>query len=135
MQTSATPARVLGLYDEPFWRHLKEDKKLHLQCCEECGTYRYPPGPVCHECLSPRSSWKPVSGMGEILSWIVFHRQYLPQYPAPHKVIAVRLDEGPTIISNLVGAEPEGSWIGRRVRCVPQEMDDGVVLPRFELAD
>jgi uncharacterized OB-fold protein len=65
----------------------------------------------------------------------VFHRQYLQAYPAPYNVIAVRLDEGPVMISNLQGDAPDGSWIGRRVRLVYAEMPDAAVLPRFTLTD
>lgn len=134
-QTDATPPRVIGFYDEPMWRLTKERKRLHLQCCASCGTWRYPPGPVCQSCLSPDSEWKPVTGGGELLSWIVFHRQYLPAYSPPYNVIAVRLDEGPIIISNLIGDVRQDRLIGRRVRLKVVEMDDGVALPRFELAD
>lgn len=133
-QTSITPPRVMGLYDGPLWQLLEETGTLHLQCCSDCNTWRYPPGPVCQECLSPRHEWKPVSGGGELLSWVVFHKQYLPAYPAPYNVISVRLDEGPTIISNLIGDPREGSPIGRRVKLAVVRMDDGVALPRFELA-
>ena len=136
IQTTATPPRVLGLYDEHFWHQLKIDGRMHLQCCGACGTWRYPPGPACHACLSPDSEWKPVSGGGELLSWVTFHKQYLPAYPAPYNVIAVRLDEGPTLISNLVEDPKVGDRpIGRRVRLKVVAMDDGVALPRFELAD
>ena len=77
-----------------------------------------------------------MSGGGELLSWIVFHKQYLPAYPAPYNVIAVRLDEGPTIISNLVEEPAPGDKpIGRRVRLTVQRMDDGVALPRFALVE
>ena len=135
MQTTATPARVLGLYDLPFWKYLNEDGEFRLQCCRECGAFRYPPGPVCHECLSPDHEWKQVSGKGEILSLIVFHKQYLPEYPAPYNVIAVRLEEGPILISNLAEDVPQQSPIGRSVRLSLARMDDGVTLPRFVLAD
>lgn len=134
-QTSTTPPRVMGLYDAPMWQLLKETGKLHLQCCSDCGTWRYPPGPACQECLSPDSEWKPVSGGGELLSWIVFHKQYLPAYPAPYNVIAVRLDEGPTVISNLIGDPRDERPVGRRVKLAVAAMEDGVALPRFELAE
>jgi len=135
IQTATTPPRVLGLYDEPFWRLLADTGNMHLQRCRACGAWRYPPGPACHACLSPESEWTPVSGGGEVLSWVIFHKQYLPAYPAPYNVVAVRLDEGPTFISNLVENPPDGeSLIGRRVRLKVVAMGDGVSLPRFELA-
>ncbi|MCC8193207.1 MAG: zinc ribbon domain-containing protein, partial [Deltaproteobacteria bacterium] len=99
MQVTATPPRILALYDQFFWDYLKLTGRLYLQCCSDCGVWRYPPGPACPACLSSKYEWKPVGGEGEILSWVIFHKEYLPQYPAPYNVIAVRLDEGPTIIS------------------------------------
>lgn len=135
MQTATTPARILGLYDEPFWEILKDTGEMSLQCCADCGTWRYPPGPVCQACLSQRYDWRAVSGGGELLSWIVFHKQYLPEYPAPYNVVAVRLDEGPTMISNLIEEPRACDLIGRRVRVVVVQMDDGVFLPRFALDD
>ena len=134
MQTQSTPARVLGLYDAPFWRFLATEGRMRLQRCNDCGTWRYPPGPACPECLSPHADWAPVSGGGELLSWVTFHKQYLAEYSAPYNVIAVRLDEGPTLISNLV-APPQGLVIGRRVTLTVVQMEDGVALPRFALAD
>ncbi len=135
VQTAATPPRILGLHDEPFWRFLKDERRMCLQRCSSCGTWRYPPGPACHECLSPSAEWREVSGGGELLSWIVFRKQYLPQYPAPYNVVAVRLDEGPTMISNLVDDPEDGNGpIGSRVVLRLVDMADGVVLPRFELA-
>lgn len=126
----ATPKLVDGLYDRPFWEHVKA-RAMALQCCDECGAFRHPPGPACPECLSERASWVPVRGEGTILSWVVFRRTYLPAYPAPYNVIAVRLSEGPIVISNLEGEPPCEDWIGLAVRLVHATMPDGAVLPRF----
>ncbi len=133
--TDGLPARVMGLYDRPFWDHLERTERLALQTCLACGTVRYPPGPVCHACLSPEAEWRPVSGSGEILSWVVFHKGYLPGYTPPYNVIAVRLDEGPILMSNLEGPPPAGSWIGQRVEAVVVRPEGGYALPRFVCAD
>lgn len=108
---------VMTLYDEPMWRSMEEGR-LKLQCCGGCGAFRYPPGPSCPECLSPESEWKAVSGKGEVLSWVVFRKQYFSDFPAPYNAVAVRLAEGPIIISNLEGPEPSGCWIGEDVDLV-----------------
>jgi uncharacterized OB-fold protein len=130
--TPKTPAPVLGLYDAPMWESIRA-RTMKLQCCQQCGTFQYPPAPVCHACLSAGLAWAPISGEGEILSWVIYRRQYLDAYPAPYNVIAVRLKEGPVVVSNLEGAEPDGTWIGRKVRLRYANMADGVVLPRFEI--
>jgi uncharacterized OB-fold protein len=128
----ATPRPVLGFHDGPFWEHVRA-RSMALQRCDGCGAFRHPPSPACPACLSEASHWEPVSGRGTIISWVVFHRQYLPAYPAPYNVIAVRLAEGPVMVSNLEGDPPERTWIGAPVRLVYATMPDGAVLPRFTL--
>lgn len=105
---------VKGLCDVPMWESM-ERRRLELQACSECEAFRYPPAPICPRCLSPDAEWRPVSGGGVVLSWVVFHRKYFDDFPPPYNAVAVRLDEGPIIVTNLVGNEPEGEWIGRRV--------------------
>lgn len=132
--TPATPRPVLGLYDRPMWDSIRAHR-FALQRCKACGTFRYPPAPVCAGCLGAEADWVPVAGGGEITSWVVFHRGYLPAYPPPYNVITVRLDEGPMMVSNLEGREPEGSWIGQRVQLTYATLPDGAVLPRFRLSE
>jgi uncharacterized OB-fold protein len=113
-----------------MWRSIAA-RAWTLQRCRTCRAWRYPPGPVCAECLSPDFDWAAIAGGGEILSWTVFHRGYLAAYPPPYNVIAVRLDEGPIVISNLDGEVPQGDWIGTRVDLTYSVMPDGAILPRF----
>jgi uncharacterized OB-fold protein len=81
--------------------------------------------------LSTELEWRALSGQGSIISWVVFHKSYLDAYPAPYNVIAVRLAEGPVMISNLESPLPEGSWIDKPVRMTYVTMADELVLPRF----
>lgn len=67
--------------------------------------------------------WRPVSGRGEILSWVIFHRRYFDDFPPPYNAIAVRLVEGPILVSNLIGAEPVGNWIGEQVQLSLREQE------------
>ncbi|WP_448956311.1 Zn-ribbon domain-containing OB-fold protein [Labrys neptuniae] len=110
----ANSQAILSLYDQPLWQSL-ERRKMALPKCSHCGRFRYPPGPICAECHSLDYEWTEISGEGRILSWVVFHRQYFEDHPPPYNAIAVRLAEGPILVSNLVGEEPQGSWIDRQV--------------------
>lgn len=132
METAATPRPVPLVHDEPFWESVAQ-RAMRLQRCGDCGLWRYPAGPICSACNSEHAVWEPVSGRGTILSWVVFHKTYLPAYPAPHSVIAVRLDEGPILISNLEGPEPTDTWIDAPVTLCYSTMPDGFTLPRFRL--
>ncbi|MCX7310135.1 MAG: OB-fold domain-containing protein [Afipia sp.] len=79
--------------------------------------------------------WKPISGTGDILSWVVFHRQYFDDFPVPYNVVAIKLSEGPIFLTNLAGALPEQKLIGRPVRIEYQTRANGDVLPVAALAD
>lgn len=106
-----------NVYEEPFWR-LVEQHRLSLQRCSGCGTFRYPPAGVCFRCLSSDYEWTSLRGTGSLVSWVVFHRQYFPELPPPYVVAAVRVDEGPVMIANLLNAERDRLRIGLPVRVV-----------------
>lgn len=125
--------RVLTLYDVPMWDSIAREK-WELQKCKACGTFRYPPSPICAECHSMEYDWVPVAGTGTILSWTIFHKKYFDDFPPPYNTVAVRLDEGPIIVSNLVGPEPEGDWIDRRVE-ICYAPHEGITVPKVKLAD
>lgn len=126
-----TPAPVMGIYDRKMWETIHA-RHWQLQCCDACGAFQYPPAPGCSSCLSMAMTWKPLSGRARLVTWTVFHRQYLPAYPAPYNVIAVKLEEGPIFISNLEESMPDATSIGKNVELVYSTMADGVVLPRFK---
>jgi uncharacterized OB-fold protein len=125
-----TPQPVMGLYDAPMWQSIREGA-MRLQCCKDCGGFQYPPAPVCTHCLSSELEWRLLSGRGRVISWVIFHKSYLEAYPQPYNVVAVRLEEGPVLISNLEAPVPEGNWIGTPVSMVYSTMPDGFILPRF----
>jgi uncharacterized OB-fold protein len=102
MSAPVRPAPRRGLYEDAFWEHVGR-RDLRLQQCADCGRFRYPPGPACPNCLSLQWSWEPISGEGTLLSWVVFHRQYFPEFPVPHTVVAAELSEGPIFIADLAG--------------------------------
>jgi uncharacterized protein len=119
-------------YDAPMWASVAAGA-LRLQRCAECGRFRFPPGACCPDCLSTEASWEPVSGQGRVLSWTVFHRQYLPAYPPPTICVAVRLAEGPIFIGNIDPAAAPGLAIDAEVEMIYGTHPDGYSLPRFRL--
>jgi uncharacterized OB-fold protein len=123
-------SRVMSMYDVPMWESI-ENREWKLQKCCDCGKFRYPPSPICPDDHSMDYEWVTVSGEGTILSWTVFHRQYFDDFPPPYNVIAVRLKEGPIVVSNLVGGKPA---IGMEVTVIYESGMDGLV-PRFRLLE
>jgi uncharacterized OB-fold protein len=129
---SAHP-RFYSPYDEVLWKSMAEGA-LRLQRCSGCGIYRYPPGACCPNCLSTDATWEKVSGSGRVLSWMTYHRQYLPAYPAPTTIVAAELEEGPIFITNIDHGETAKLAIDRRVRIIYGDHPDGYRIARFTLA-
>lgn len=128
------PLPRIDTLNKPFWDAAHEGK-LVVQSCDACHDVRFPPSPVCPKCLSGAQSWTPVSGTGTLESWVDFHRAYWNGYKddLPYRVCLVRLDEGPLLVSNLVGSS-DGAKLGAPVRVVFDRVTGDVTLPKFELA-
>jgi len=131
------------IYDKPlpaldesnrlFWNAAREGK-LVLQHCDGCGKPRYPINHVCPHCLCDRFQWKAVSGRGTVHSSIVFHQVYNQAFAAdvPYNVSLIQLEEGPRMISNVVGVSPSEVKVGDRVQVVFDAVTPEVSIPRFQ---
>jgi hypothetical protein len=95
---TARPVRAMDTFAEAFWAFTL-DKELRLQTCSACGKFRWPPGPTCDRCLSDDFEWSALSGRAKVLSWTTFRRGYFPEYPPPHTIVALELEEGPLFVS------------------------------------
>jgi len=99
------PIRSMDPYAEQFWGFTQQ-KEFRLQQCSDCGKFRWPPGPTCDKCLSDTFDWAAIAGQGKVLSWTTFRRSYFKEYPAPHTVFVLELDEGPLFVSYPVDLDP-----------------------------
>lgn len=116
----------------PYWDAAKRHELL-LQKCQECGHYRYPQGETCPSCLSDRLEWVKVSGRGSVYTWTVFHQVYHPAFKedVPYAVVAVELEEGPRIITNLVDCKIGDIKVGMPVKVVFDDVTEEITLPKF----
>jgi Predicted nucleic-acid-binding protein containing a Zn-ribbon len=119
-------------YDAPMWESIGQ-RRMTLQQCE-CGSFRYPPGPACPDCGSLRYAWVPLSGRARLLSWTIFHRQYLPAYPAPTLVVAAQLEEGPIMVANMDVSIAAELALDRPLVMAYADHPDGYVIPVFRLS-
>jgi uncharacterized OB-fold protein len=92
---------------EPFWAGTLAGE-LRIQHCNNCGRYYFYPRPFCRYCQSPDVEWRRVSGIGRLVSYIINYRPVPPATPDELQIIAlVELDEGPRMLTNIVGVDPE----------------------------
>ncbi len=129
--TLQKPLPQITPLDREYWEHAREHR-LHIQRCKQCRTYRFPASPVCAECASPEWEYAPVSGRGEIVSWVVFHRSYFPSFDAdiPYNVAGVKLDEGVMLMSNIL-APNDTLRHGMRVEVVFDDVTPEISIPKF----
>ena len=85
---------------------LKEDRLLGLKC-KECGTITVPPKMVCRKCTSPDMEIVQLSGKGKIQTFTVNNvASEGREDEVPYTIVLVELDEGPWIMGNLTGIDP-----------------------------
>jgi uncharacterized OB-fold protein len=73
-----------------------------------------------------------VSGRGSLYSWILSRHPSVPD-ESPRVVAVIQLEEGPRVVSNLVGTPPDEISNDRAVEvCVSTGSED--VIPQFRVA-
>jgi uncharacterized OB-fold protein len=119
------PAPPVNPDTKPFW-DAAADGRLLVKRCEACGELHYYPRALCPFCGSDRTAWQPVSGRGTIYSYSVFRRA-----PVPYAIAYVTLEEGPTMMTNIVDGDLDAIRIGQRVRVRFVPADGGPPVPMF----
>jgi hypothetical protein len=97
---------------------LKENKLLGLKC-QACGAITVPPKLVCQSCAGLEIDIIELKGTGTIRTFTtVFVGAEGREDEVPYIIVLVELDEGPWIMGNLAGIDPEKATmdiIGKRV--------------------
>jgi uncharacterized OB-fold protein len=119
---------------ERFWAALA-DSVLLVSHCPACGENTYYPRAYCPRCWA-RTEWLECSGRGVVIATTVIRQHHLKPFRdrTPYNVAVVALEEGPQLLTRVLGVEPEAVSIGSEVRLAPV-LEDGWWLPTFESAD
>ncbi|MCU1463742.1 MAG: Zn-ribbon OB-fold protein [Acidimicrobiales bacterium] len=96
----------------PFWDGAATDR-LVIPRCRDCATFVWYPRAMCPECHSVDVAWVEVSGGGTIYSFTISHRAAGAWADhVPYVIAYVELDEGPRVLTNIVGADLDALRIG-----------------------
>jgi len=103
---------------------------MRIQRCSRCATRRFYPTPVCPACWSTEFTWDEVSGRATLFSYSVVYKPVTEAFAdeVPYVVALVTLEEGPTMMMNVLGAPLETLAIGKPLRIDYRETD-GFILP------
>jgi uncharacterized protein len=105
--------------------------ELVAQRCDECGTLRHPPRPMCPHCQSTKWHEQRLAGTGTLYSYAVLHHPRSPLFEYPVLAALVDLDGGVRVVTNLVGVEPVDIRIGMRLMVEFEPTADGGTVPVF----
>jgi uncharacterized OB-fold protein len=108
-----------------FWEGAAQGKLL-IKKCRACGQMHYYPRALCPFCFSDATEWQAAAGTGTIYSYSVMRRAEVP-----YAIAYVTLDEGPTMMTNLVSCDFDALRIGQRVRLAFTPTAGGPPVPTF----
>lgn len=116
---------------KPFWDGCR-DRQLLMQKCEDCDNLTFYPVYICPVCSSEKLAWTGLSGRGRVHSVTIVHRPATPVFASatPYALALIEVDEGPIMMSNIVGLDALQTKIDDRVGVVFEDIGD-VTLPRF----
>jgi len=113
-----------------FWNAAKEGNLL-FGFCNACEQPHYFPRSLCPFCFSGNVAWNKASGRATIYSYSIMRRS-----PGDSYVIAyVTLEEGPSLLTNIVDTAHEKVRIGAPVVLVFRPSEDGAPVPFFRVAE
>lgn len=124
------PAPVPEPEAAEYWK-AAHDGRLVVQRCDDCGHHQLYPRALCLAC-GGAVSWVDASGRGVVYSYTVIRQNYVRPFRdwIPYVVALVDLAEGPRLMTNIVGCDPEAVSVGMAVqaRFEPVSEETGIAL-------
>ena len=110
-------------------------EELRLQKCNDCRETYFPPRPFCPHCSSRDVSVFTASGKATLYGYVISHIP-APGLEPPYSVAVVALEEGPRLMTNLVGCDqtPEALKLDMSLEVTFEAQNDEITLPFFKPA-
>lgn len=90
---------------QPYWDGTAAGT-LRIQRCTPHGHAYFYPRTSCPTCGTEDVEWVVASGRAQLHSYVISHRP-APGFSPPYVIAVVELEEGPRMMTNLVGVEPD----------------------------
>lgn len=118
-----------------FWEGCGRHE-LVLQRCRDCSAVQYRPRALCVSCLSDGIEHFLASGRGTVHTFTITHQNQARAFrnALPYVLAWVDLEEGPRLLTNIVGCEPEQVQIGMPVKVEYVNQEGETAIPRFRPA-
>lgn len=102
-----------------------------VQECDTCSRRFFTPEVACIHCGSTDWQWAPSIGGGTVYSFTAVHRPPGPGFDVPFVLAAVDLDDGWTMMTNIVDCPADAVVIGMRVGVRFVAVSEEISLPCF----
>jgi uncharacterized protein len=132
-QAAGIPAPRPGLHSRPYWDACRRHQLLY-QRCAECSFRGLSAFTVCARCHATAPVWEQSAGQGSLYSWTVVWRPPDPAFEVPYAPAVVSLDEGFSIVSAVIGCDPEALQVDLRLAVEFHPVSDEISLPYFRPA-
>jgi len=128
------PAPVLDPDTEAYYAAAREGRLL-VQRCGSCGASQLYARDRCLRCRG-EVDWVEASGRATVYSFTVIRQNYQRPFrdQLPYVVALVDLEEGPRIMTNIVGCDPGDVRIGMALRARFEPVSDDAGIALFEPA-
>ena len=129
----ARPTPIADALSAPYWDNVAQGR-FTLPRCTACSRFHFYPRPACPHCGAETLTWTAASGRGSVYSFSIVQRAPSAAFAGdvPYVVAIVATDEGPHLMSRVVGVRPDEVRIGMRVRVRVEAQGDAPMLPLFE---
>jgi uncharacterized OB-fold protein/acyl dehydratase len=111
---SLRPRPAINADNAAIWEGYRRHE-LRIPKCNSCGMRVFPPSPRCTACGAFDMGYVVASGRGRLYSYNVVHHPKVAGFRYPLPVGLIELDEGPRIVTDLVGVTPDQLRIGMRL--------------------
>lgn len=119
----ASPEPTVG--SEAYWEGARNGKLL-LRHCTSCNKVHHYPRALCPYCFSDKLDWREASGKGKVYSYSVMRRA-----PELYVIAYVTLDEGISMMTNIVDCDLDKVRIDQPVKVVFKPSETGQPVPMF----
>lgn len=127
------PKPIPNADSQPYWDAAREHR-LVIRKCNGCGALHFMPRFICPECWSEALEWVESAGKGRVHSFSIIRRAPLAAFAdkVPYVTALIELDEGPRMVTNIVGDDALSVAIGDTVTVSFEDRGDGAMLPQFK---
>lgn len=119
----------------PYWNAAREGV-LRLQRCQDCHTAIHYPRRWCPKCWSTALDHFDARGTGVVVTFTIVRQSPFEGFDAhtPYVLAIVKLDEGPTMLTNIIGPDRMDVAIDDPVQVQFEKRNGWTVVPQFERA-